>query len=313
MRYSASLKAKEQGAIVRIPEHIYVPTLPEYRWAISYYHDDKSKAYINLDMYANDLALLRLFYSIWWIEYKYRKQMCHQIKVYIPGFGSVFDNHRAPTPAQVDSIVDYLKQFEEIKGVITWLQPTEIEGNTIYNPVTEEVPVIERVEYDPITKIITIDSRYFELLTHEIYRNSMKRDKKGKVVTNQFGDAQFIKSHHTAIKSGIIMERSPIAVELVFLITGVMVLAGRPRVSVEALLERNPLLLNHFKANHYNSTALRKAIQKAFDIMTCKRGNFNVVRTELHELYPNLMLPKLDDLTASNLTEYTLEFPKNSK
>ena len=318
MRYSASLKAKEQGAIVRIPKHIYCPTIPGYQWSMSHYHEDDSKAYMELDTFKGDLALLRLFYSIWWTEHQYSKKITDQIKIYMPAFELVFDNHRAPTPTQVNNIVNYLKQFEDITGVITWLKPFSLEGDpdTIadsYDWSTDRYKIIESVSYEPDTRILTVESKYFAALTSEIYRVSKRRDKKDNVVKDRFGKDLFIKSHHTIINSNIIMERSPIAVETVFILIRLIALSSNPRITVSTLLDRNPLLSEHYTVNHYNSTVLRKSIQKAFDIMTCKRGNFNVMRTELHELYPNLMLPKMDDLTANRVYIYTLEFPKNCK
>lgn len=318
MRYSASLKAKEQGAIVRIPKHIYCPTIPGYQWSMSHYHDDDSNAYMELDTLKGDLALLRLIYSIWWVEHQYSKKITDQIKIYMPAFELVFDNHRAPTPAQVDNIVNYLKQFEKIDGVITWLKPSSLDGDSdsivdSYDWSTDRCKIIESVSYEPDTRILTVESKYFAALTSEIYRVSKKRDKKGNVIKDRFGKDVFIKSHHTLINSNIIMERSPIAVETVFILIRLIALSSNPRITVSTLIDRNPLLKEHYTANHYNSTALRKSIRKAFDIMTCKRGNFNVMRTELHELYPDLMLPKMDDLTANRVYVYTLEFPKNCK
>ena len=178
----------------------------------------------------------------------------------MPTFELVFDNHRAPTPAQVDSIVNYLKQFEEINGVITWLKPIRFDDPDLvsrsYDWSTDRYKVIENVTYNPDTRILTVESKYFAALTSEIYRVSKKRDKKDNVVKDRFGKDLFIKSHHTVINSNIILERSPIAVETVFILTRLIALSSNPRITVSTLIDRNPLLKEHYTANHYNSTAL---------------------------------------------------------
>lgn len=305
MKYLDAMKARDNGAIVVLPEHLYIPTLPGYQYALSYYHDDASKAYIDDTDQYQDLSLLRLIYSVWWGDYIATEQWTNKHSIYAPAFSEIRDGKTPVRQRDMCTLLSKLKDYSQITATINTTQETE--NGT--EPVVRNLPVIDDAEYDQDTRLLTVKSRYLAYLVRDIRKNSAKT-KDSKPVRDKFGNPQHLKAHHTLIRSNILVEQSPMVVETVFILARIILLQRNPHIGVLTLLDKNPILKRRFDTDNHRVAILKRTLVNAFEILTGVRGEHKVTRTEMSTLYPNLVMPQLDDLTCANICTEQLRFIK---
>lgn len=308
--------AVDAGAIEDIPTALAIPTATGYSYGLSLYNDDTTKAHLlkmntdglkfsngrlffehlqvsevelqNLQTGAGiqeiDLAKLRIFYSIILNDFEKsgRKELKPVISVYLPDLAEFLGGPRNLDKQHIGIIIDKIKSYHNITGVLHIMRNGR--------PDKSYYQVLNFEKYDAKTNIITFSSPYMNYLIQEIYKVSVRKNKKtGTTMYKKNGDPQLLPSHSYLVHGDIAKERNKAAVENVFLIVTLIEQAGDniPRIAASTLVERNPQLRDRVKESGNVRRLLQRTFSKTWELLRDK--------TDLQEVYQDIKLPAPDD------------------
>ena len=253
-----------------------------------------------------DLLTLRLFYSV------YVQNNEEQIKrgedpgeiftIYIPDMlKKIGKGHHQK---DIDWLIEKTKSYHITTGVV------RKERNGRIYPAHYQVLNFE--SFDPATNTLTVSSPYMHYLVKDIFKLSIRKDKKGKPITAKDGNYLTDASHSYLIHADIAQEKNKAAVENVFIITTMIEQAGdnEPHIKASTLIERN-MYLNDWQYHTNPGQLLKRTFKKTWQLLREK--------TDLQAAYKNIQLPDpVKDNpaylpTPGNMNTLVLRFPHEGK
>lgn len=316
-------RAKLDGNVCEIPEHIVVITNKTYRYALSlkendgayllpmtsaegleYREETGEVLYKNFpvseetlkDIQRNestrigeiDIPLIRMFYSMLLSDFEKNLEQEYEenkvFTIYLPDFAEKIGKKRTISKNDINSIVEKTVSFQKIYGI---LKDTDRNTETI-------LPLLIWKGYDENTNTIRFSSPYMQKLIRRIYEVSMRKDKSGTICRKKDGTPLLKAAYSYSLKSSIVKERNKKAVEIVAHIVATIELAGDrehrvPHMMTRTILENIPQLQEAYSnaAPGNKNNILSRAFKKAWELLE--------TQTTLRNKYPDINLPDSED------------------
>ena len=173
------------------------------------------------------------------------------------------------------------------------------------------LPVLTDYRYNPDSNTIHFSSPYMTKLVSEIYKASIRKDKKGEPIIKN-GKPQMYPAYSFLISSDIARERNKRAVEIVQVVVTLIEQAGNhnPNIRANTIIERTCLLRHSLmgKNTSTKNSVLKKAFSKAWELLESK--------TALQKVYKDIQLPSPEEIPTTSNLDMVFRFPhtgKNSK
>lgn len=223
------------------------------------------------------------------------------INIYYPDFSKKIGKSPHIGNTDVKEFINSIKLFETVIGIVD----SGTKGSDI-------LPVLIYRGYNGDKNTISFSSPYIVRVIKDIYKASIRVDKKGNARLKKNGEPQILPSYSYLVDMGIVKERNKTAAEIVFIVTALIEQSGKhtPHIRASTVVERNlPLHKSLEKSTTgYKNVLLKRAFEKAWELLKDK--------TYLTEVYKNIKLPDPKD-TSSIPTTFTLdmvyEFPHDGK
>lgn len=217
MTFIKHQQLQDMGIITTIPEYITSPTLKGYEYALT--PTKEGNAYLMTDNYDLDFVLLRIIFTLYKnvIDVHGRDAFRQTINIYAPAFVSALGLGTRSRIAEV--IVTKLTAFTGVNGVLD----------------NDVLPVIEAVTYDPVERIISVESPYLTYLLDTLLGIVTSDNNKSRRKTKYWFES--------LVNTSIYKERCAAAVENVFILTRAIATSSRTMINISAntLINRNPL------------------------------------------------------------------------
>ena len=215
-----------------------------------------------------------------------------RIQFYVPDLFRGLGKKANQSDAQVRELLWSITRFGNVLGVET--QMTGNKARKVY------FSVLNFIDYDSRTKVITLEAPYLEHLVSLIYNASVRTDKKGKPLLSSTGKPKTKAAYSYLVKADIAKERNIAAVENVYNIIRVIEACGThktddgtkigtPHISAESLVKRNQYMISVLESasRDYKQKYINRVFKKTWELLR------NM--TELETVYPGIMLPDSND------------------
>lgn len=255
MTFNKYQQLQDMGIITTIPEYITSPTLKGYEYALT--PTKEGNAYLMTDNYDLDFVLLRIIFTLYKnvVDVHGRDALRQTINIYAPAFVSALG--LGTRSGITDVIVSKLSAFIGISGVLD----------------NDVLPVIEAVTYDPVERIISVESPYLTYLLDTLLGIVTSDNNKSKPKYKYWFES--------LVSVHIYKERCAAAVENVFVLTRAIATSSWSVINISAntLINRNLLfkvqLLNDKNQSRYLSrvtTCTEKYLQTDTKLNDVYRG-----------------------------------------
>lgn len=327
-------RTRKQVAADNVPENLATPSVHNYQTALTiqnsttahmlpidqkiqlrhedgiWYFDGIEATSVNLseikdNKLSQDLWTLRMLYSVvakkLIEEFNERTISLDQLEkfpvtIYVPDLFKAMGVKNYSTKNLGALISKIQNDYSHLIGVI----PERAHGKIYYNLYA----TIVWHSYNQKTNTITLASPYMNQLIYNIVKDSIRRDKEGKIQTNKKG-YPLLKAHHSyLLKSTLVAERNKRAAENVRIICVLIEQAGDnvPHISAKTIIERNPeleqaLMKKNNTANQ--NTLLKRTFTKTWELLR--------TQTHLLEKYPDIQIP--DTIPTMATLDIVFEFP----
>lgn len=281
MTFTKYQQLQDMGIITTIPEYITSPTLKGYEYALT--PTKEGNAYLMTDNYDLDFVLLRIIFTLYKnvIDVHGRDALRQTLSIYAPAFTSALGLDTRSRIADV--IVTKLTAFTGVNGVLD----------------NELLPVIAAVGYEPVERIISVESPYLTYLLDTLLGIITSDDKPRRKNKYWF---------ESLVNTSIYKERCMAAVENVFILTRLIASSSRPMITISAstLVNRNVI----FKTQLQDNKNQREYVKR---IKTCT-DNYLLNDTRLKDVYRHLEVSGLDfKLTDFQNRKIQIKYRKNRK
>ena len=309
----------QAGNIVKkLPTHIATPTLTNYENTVSLYQ--KGNAYLeklisvdNLQFQRGklyfkgtlqqvseaelqdiktregieniNLRFLRSYYSVILQEYEKclqdKKKIQKTYKFYLPDLAEHIGLHRNINSVSRDSILEELRSFHNIIGVI------HISRNG--RPDKSYYPVLNFEGYDAAENTIYLSSPYLMYIVDIIYKASVITDRRNRSIKTNGSNVVTRARDTYMIRSEILKERNTAAVDNVFIIVAGLERSGGKQyhIAISTLIERNQPLKKRLETVKNPRQLLKSCFTKTWELLD--------TMTELKKYYKNIELPDPKD------------------
>lgn len=219
------------------------------------------------------------------------------ITFYYPDFAKGIGKTTGIGKTDVQECLSDIRTFQTVLGIVN--------NGTDSHDI---LPVLNLLEYDEEKNTVCFSSPYMARITHDIYKESLRMDKKGQICLKKNGRPQMSPSHSYLVNMDIVKERNKKAVGIVLTIVALIEQCGKftPHISARTIVERNPLLYNSLNAGNLKTgnknILLERAFRKAWELLREK--------TLLSTIYNGIQLP--DPQNPESIPTYaTLDMPFN--
>ena len=256
-----------------------------------------------------DIPLLTVYYSIILKRFQEKGNIPETLNkmttIYLPDLAEVLGlGRRNLHKSDIQSIIDSTRKFTNIIGVLHFTHNGK--------PKESYFPVMNFEGYDAQTNTISFFSPYLNYIIEEVYRASIRTNKKGVPQLKKNGLPILNPSHSYLVKPEIYKERNLAAVINVFIIITVIEQTGynTPHISAKTIVDRNENLKQRLENDSsHASRLLARVFPKTWELLRDK--------TRLTEFYDGIILPDPSDIRniplPSQLYKYTFTFPHNGK
>lgn len=221
--------------------------------------------------------------------------------IYYPDYAKKIGKSAGIKETDVQECVSDIKQFENLIGIID----NGTKGGDI-------LPVIDSFDYDALKNTISFSSPYMLRIINDIYRASIRKNKKGDAVLTKNGKPHMLPAYSYLVDMSIVKEKNKKAVGIVFIVVTLIEQAGKhtPHIQARTIVERNPLLHKSLEKSTTGNkdVLLKRAFQKAWKLLRDK--------TYLTEVYENIQLPNPEDkLSIPTVSKIAMvfKFPHDGK
>lgn len=282
MTFNKYQQLQDMGIITTIPEYITSPTLKGYEYALT--PTKEGNAYLMTDTYDLDFVLLRIIFTLYKnvVDVHGRDALRQTINIYAPAFTSTLGLDTRSRIAEV--IVSKLSAFIGVNGVLD----------------NDVLPVIEAVTYDPVERIISVESPYLTYLLDTLLGIVTSDNNKSRRKTKYWFES--------LVNTSIYKERCVAAVENVFILTRLIATSSRTMINISAntLINRNPL----FKVRLSNDKNQSRYLSR---VTTCTE-KYLQTDTKLNDTYRGFEVSGLDfKLTDFQNRKIQIKYRKNRK
>ena len=282
MTFNKHQQLQDMGIITTIPEYITSPTLKGYEYALT--PNREGNAYLMTDNYDLDFVLLRIIFTLYKnvVDVRGRDALRQTLSIYAPAFTSALGLDTRSRIAEV--IVTKLTAFTGVNGVLD----------------NDVLPVIEAVTYDPVERIITVESPYLTYLLDTLLGIVTSDNNKSRRKTKYWFES--------LVNTSIYKERCVAAVENVFILTRLIATSSRTMINISAntIINRNPL----FKVRLLNDKNQSRYLSR---VTTCTE-KYLQTDTKLNDVYRSFEVSGLNfTLTDFQNCEIQIKYRKNRK
>lgn len=170
------------------------------------------------------------------------------------------------------------------------------------------LPVLTDYRYSPDSNTIHFSSPYMTKLVSDIYKTSIRKDKKGEPIIKN-GKPQMYPAYSFLISSDIAKERNKKAVEIVQVVVTLIEQAGNhnPNIRANTIIDRTCLLRHSLmgKDTSTKNLLLKRAFSKAWELLKSK--------TALQKVYKDIQLPSPKDIPTTSNLDMVFRFPHIGK
>ena len=307
----------------RYPETLIVPSQKSYQYATSLYQEgdahlipvplkmENGKLSVNSEAIESkttaelqnmvtkelvtniDITTLQALYSLILYQFQLARftSMREMYRVYLPDLAEYlgYDSKSINSKQQRDAIINKIKSFHNVTGVISVYRGKDADGNERYYKNYYQVLNFEA--YEETTNTIMFSSPYMNNVIKIVLEKNLKKNKDGTPKLTKSGQPTFTASHSYLVDSSISKEKNKAAVENVILIVNLIEQAGNhsgsPHISVLTLIERNQVLRTQFEGSKNRTVVLQRVFKKTWELLRTK--------TRLQEKYKNIQLPNPND------------------
>lgn len=278
----------DMGIITTIPEYITSPTLKGYEYALT--PTSEGNAHLMTDNYDLDFVLLRIIFTLYknMVDVHGQDAIRQTISIYAPAFTSALGLGTRSRVADV--IVAKLSAFIGINGVLN----------------NKVLPVITAVMYEPVDRIITVESMYLPCLLKTLVKAVSSDDDNNK--SKPKSKPKYKYWFESLVSMSIYKERCAAAVENVFILTRAIATSSRSviKISTITFVNRNVI----FKTQLQDNKNQRDYVNR---IKTCTHNYLNS-DTRLKDVYRNFEVSEFDfKLTDFQNSGIKIKYRKNHK
>ena len=309
-KYRTKAKAAKIGAITEAPKAYIIPTMPKYQNSMSLYQEGNAylqmlktvdnlqckdgKLIFNDPRIRNvrlqdlktmegieniDLITLKQLYGIIFNQYELSgfNNLPQSIAVHV----SVLAGRTNPNETEVSAIIDKIKSYHNITGVI-------LDGYSTRIPSYYQILNFEY--YDSEHNVIAFNSPYMTYVIKEMCEKAIQKDRKGLPKLKKDG-TPYRNPINSYMIYGVEHERNRAAVRNIEIIVALIETAGdnTPRIKAKTLIERNVQLAERLKEDTHPNRLLARVFKRTWELLRDK--------TRLKEFYQGISLPDPKDKT----------------
>lgn len=351
--YRTRAKAAEEGAIIKAPKTLAIPTNPDYQYSVSFYQS--GGAYLqplrstdglkfkNGKMYFDgaymkevsevelqnmktkegiddiDLPILRTFYSIILTQFEESnyKVLRDVLTMSVPALAEFMGLQSNLNQKDIDRVIEKTQSYHNIVGIG--------HGTRNGKPAQSLYPVLNFEGYNYKTNTISFSSPYMNYVIRTVYNLSLRKSKDGKVKYKKNGKPLLKPSYSYLINSSIVKERNRAAVENVVILVTLIEQAGSslPNIYASTIVERNVQLEERLKNDpQHKAQLLKRVFIKTWELMKTKTDlsqKYKNLRISIDKDSEGILLSELDPKdpafipTVKNLDDICFFFPSDGK